>query len=416
MIYQAILTASLFLLLAFGIEHLGRWSGIPSVVILIVTGLVGRPALNFLGIEFTGLDTAVPVIGTIGLILIVLEGAFEIELRRDRIKLATWASLSALVGLLLCMFLFALAASIAFNLTLVQSLLVAIPFSVISSAVAIPSSSFLPLQGREFIVYESSISDILGILFFFTVLNSDGSVGSIFSSLMGDGLLSILLGAVCAIALLLILLRIEGHVRFTPLLATLFALYAVGKLWHLSPLLMVLLFGLAINNLRLFTGLPVLRGLLDNEFEKTLAEFKSLTTELTFAVRGFFFIILGYWTDWTALADPVAWLIAVVVLAVIFFSRSFWMRLSRIGMGAALTWIAPRGLITVLLFLSAKETVELPSSMDGAVLLVVFASALMVAVGRILWSKQAPPPSPPNETAQTEPETGLVRLPGNPAD
>ena len=416
MIYQAILTASLFLLLAVGIEHFGRWSGIPSVVILIVTGLVGRPALNFLGIEFTGLDTAVPVIGTIGLILIVLEGAFEIELRRDRIKLATWASLSALVGLLLCMFLFALAASIAFNLTLVQSLLVAIPFSVISSAVAIPSSSFLPLQGREFIVYESSISDILGILFFFTVLNSDGSVGSIFSSLMGDGLLSILLGAVCAIALLLILLRIEGHVRFTPLLATLFALYAVGKLWHLSPLLMVLLFGLAINNLRLFTGLPVLRGLLDNEFEKTLAEFKSLTTELTFAVRGFFFIILGYWTDWTALADPVAWLIAVVVLAVIFFSRSFWMRLSRIGMGAALTWIAPRGLITVLLFLSAKETVKLPSSMDGAVLLVVFASALMVAVGRILWSKQAPPPSPPNETAQTEPETGLVRLPGNPAD
>ena len=416
MIYQAILTASLFLLLAFGIEHFGRWSGIPSVVILIVTGLVGRPALNFLGIEFTGLDTAVPVIGTIGLILIVLEGAFEIELRRDRIKLATWASLSAIVGLLICTFLFALAASIAFNLTLVQSLLVAIPFSVISSAVAIPSSSFLPLQGREFIVYESSISDILGILFFFTVLNSDGSVGSIFSSLMGDGLLSILLGAVCAIALLLILLRIEGHVRFTPLLATLFALYAVGKLWHLSPLLMVLLFGLAINNLRLFTGLPVLRGLLDNEFEKTLAEFKSLTTELTFAVRGFFFIILGYWTDWTALADPVAWLIAVVVLAVIFFSRSFWMRLSRIGMGAALTWIAPRGLITVLLFLSAKETVELPSSMDGAVLLVVFASALMVAVGRILWSKQAPPPSPPNETAQTEPETGLVRLPGNPAD
>ena len=85
-------------------------------------------------------------------------------------------------------------------------------------------------------------------------------------------------------------------------------------------------------------------------------------------------------------------------------------------MGAALTWIAPRGLITVLLFLSAKETVELPSSMDGAVLLVVFASALMVAVGRILWSKQAPPPSPPNETAQTEPETGLIRLPGNPVD
>ena len=412
MIYQAILTASLFLLLAFGIEHFGRWSGIPSVVILIVTGLVGRPALNFLGIEFTGLDTAVPVIGTIGLILIVLEGAFEIELRRDRIKLATWASLSAIVGLLICTFLFALAASIAFNLTLVQSLLVAIPFSVISSAVAIPSSSFLPLQGREFIVYESSISDILGILFFFTVLNSDGSVGSIFSSLMGDGLLSILLGAVCAIVLLLLLLRIEGHVRFTPLLA----LYAVGKLWHLSPLLMVLLFGLAINNLKLFTGLPVLRGLLDNEFEKTLAEFKSLTTELTFAVRGFFFIILGYWTDWTALADPVAWLIAVVVLAVIFFSRSFWMRLSRIGMGRILTWIAPRGLITVLLFLSAKETVKLPSSMDGAVLLVVFASALMVAVGRILWSKQAPPPSPPNETAQTEPETGLVRLPGNPAD
>ena len=198
MIYQAILAASIFLLLAFGIERLGRVSGIPSVVILIAVGLAAKPVLALFGLNLEGIDAAVPVIGTVGLVLIVLEGALDIELRRDRLRAAAGAFLMAGGGLIVCTGLFAWAAVVALPVTPFQALLLAVPFAVISSAVAIPSSSFLPPRGREFVVYESSLSDILGVLVFFSLLSSDGTASGAFLVLVGGGVLSLLLAIVCA--------------------------------------------------------------------------------------------------------------------------------------------------------------------------------------------------------------------------
>ena len=41
--------------------------------------------------------------------------------------------------------------------------LMAVPFAVISSAVAIPSSEVLVDEDREYVIYESSWSDIIGV-------------------------------------------------------------------------------------------------------------------------------------------------------------------------------------------------------------------------------------------------------------
>src|SRR5690554_5304355 len=47
-----------------------------------------------------------------------------------------------------------------------KALIGAIPLTVISSAIAIPSAINLGKKNKEFVTYESSISDILGVLFF----------------------------------------------------------------------------------------------------------------------------------------------------------------------------------------------------------------------------------------------------------
>ena len=47
------------------------------------------------------------------------------------------------------------------------SVIYAIPLSIISSAVAIPSASGLINKNKEFVVYESTFSDILGIMIFY---------------------------------------------------------------------------------------------------------------------------------------------------------------------------------------------------------------------------------------------------------
>lgn len=396
MIYQAILAASIFLILAFVIERLGRVSGIPSAVILIAVGLSGKPVLALLGLALEGIDEAVPVIGAVGLVLIVLEGALDIELRRDRLRAAAGALLMAGGGFALCTGLFAYAAVLALPVMPFQAVVLAVPFAVISSAVAIPGSSFLPPRGREFVVFESSASDILGVLAFFSLLNSDGTVSGVVFGLVGDGMLSLLLAIMCAVGLALILMRIDGHIRFMPLLAGLFGLYAAGKLMHLSPLIMVLLFGLSLNNPTLITRFRPFRGWLDDSYEATLKEFKLLTMEFTFAVRGFFFILLGYWTDLSDLTSGKAWLAAAMVLAFVYGSRRLMLRLIRSEFAVPLTWIAPRGLITVLLYLAAKEQLPLPHYLDATVMLVVLASATLITVGRFRWASAHPAPTGEN--------------------
>ena len=383
MTYPAILAASFFLLLAFGIERFGRSTGFPAVILLIVAGIVGKPMLAALGLALEGIDSVVPAIGTIGLILIVLEGALDIELRRERLRSAAGAIFSAAFGFLVCATVFALAGFLILSLTPFQAMVLAVPFAVISSAVAIPSSTFLPSHEREFVVYESSVSDILGVLVFFSLIDSNGTATGVFMALIGGGFFSLLLAVLFALGLVLVLMRIDGHIRFIPLLAGLFGLYAAGKMMHLSPLILVLLFGLALNNPTLVTRIRPLRNWLDESYEATLKEFKVLTLELTFAVRGFFFILLGYWTDLSTLVSIQAWLAAILMLAEIYGTRYAMLRLAGADLNDRLVWIAPRGLITILLFLTAKETVPLPHYLDGTVMLVVLTSAAAIPLGRL---------------------------------
>lgn len=106
-----------------------------------------------------------------------------------------------------------------------------------------------------------------------------------------------------------------------------------------------------------------------------------LVLELTFAVRGFFFILLGYWTDLSDLFSIQALLAAVLVLALIYGGRRLLLAAIAHALGS-LTWIAPRGLITVLLFISAREAIPLPKYLGGAVMMVVLVSAALISVGR----------------------------------
>ena len=386
MTYQAILIVSCLLLAAFGVERLSKHTGVPSVVVMIAIGMIGKPLMSTAGVELTGVQALVPLMGTLGLVLIVLEGAFDLRLSREHWRANLQALLSASVGVLVCVVLFSLAGIWLLNFSAYDAMLLALPLSVISSAVAIPASGFMDKAGREFVVYESSISDILGILLFFAVLNSDRTVTGIVSSLVINSLISIGLGTLCALGLLFALFKLSGHIRFVPLLSGLFALYAMGKLWHLSPLIMVLMFGLIVNNPAVLARIVWFRNMVSSAaYADTVREFKSLTAELTFAVRGVFFVLLGYWTDLESVGHWGAWLAAGLLLAGIYWPRHWLLTALRVPSRHTLTWLAPRGLISVLLYFTAKETAHPPEFLDGALMLVVMLSAIAMGITR--WRK-----------------------------
>jgi len=276
---------------------------------------------------------------------------------------------------------------------------VAIPFAVISSAVAIPSAAGLPESRHEFIVYESSLSDILGVLVFYAWLGSEGSIDGFAADLLGGGALSIVAALVAGLALFYFINQIVGHVRFLPLLAGLVFLYAIGKALHLSPLIIVLVCGLVINNPKLLTWHAKLRRVKSETYTQTLREFKGLVAELTFATKSFFFLLLGYWTDVKSMLSVEALLVATAGIAFILASRWLILRLLRQEGVAQLVWIAPRGLVTVLLFLSAQDTGAVTGFPFGAVMLVVLVTAALTGFAH----RGAHAPEP---TAQTAPAGG----------
>ncbi len=375
-----ILAASALLLFAYALEHVGRRFKVPPVVLLIGTGLIARQILDAIGVRFHWVDPMVPVLGTLGLILIVLEGALDLTVTRKRAGVMLAAAASSFLGFCLTLGAFAFLFVAMMKLSVAAAMLAAIPFAVISSAVAIPSASALPTQPREFIVYESSLSDILGVLVFYSWLTADGSLQAFAADLFGGGALSLVVALVAAMAVFYFINQITGHVRFLPLLAGLVLLYAIGKEIHLSPLIVVLVCGLLINNPHLVTWHSALRNFQTPQYEETLSSFKALVAELTFACKSFFFLLLGYWTEVNDMLSIEAWLVAVAGISFILFSRYAILALLRRKAIAQLVWIAPRGLITVLLFLSARRTGEIDSFPFGSVMLVVLITSALTAL------------------------------------
>lgn len=399
----ALLALSGLLVVAYLLDVFGRRFRLPSVVLLIASGIVARQVMDRLGLHLGFVELLLPVIGTIGLILIVLEGALDLEVKRERAGLIAKSSAAAVLGFGATLVAFAWLFHAVVPFAWPVAVLAAMPFAVISSAVAIPSAAGLPDRAREFVVYESSLSDIIGVLVFYAWLAGAGSVDAFVGELAGGGALSLLAALVAAPGLFYLINRVEGHVRFLPLLAGLVLLYALGKALHLSPLILILVCGLLLNNPHLLEWNARLRALHTPGYDRTLGEFKGIVAELTFATKSIFFLMLGYWTDMHHMADWRAWALAVVVVAFIYASRWLVLGALRIADLRRLVWLAPRGLITVLLFLTAADTGQIEGFPFGAVMLVVLATATATALAHRGGTEPAPAGTEPPPAAEVSP-------------
>jgi NhaP-type Na+/H+ or K+/H+ antiporter len=376
-----ILIIAATLIWAYIVDVLAKKWQIPAVIPLIASGLGLNIYLHQLGYSMDWLNITLPVLGTIGLILIVLEGALDLELQREKAGLMKKALLSATSGFFLCVAIYSLIFTWAFDFDRYTAVVLAIPFAIISSAVAIPSSRNLEQSQSEFIVYESSISDILGVLVFFSWLDAFDDLQQFGIDILGGGLLSLVLGLVFSLGLICLLGQIKGHVRFLPILAMLFLLYGVGKWLHLSPLILVLAFGLMLNNVHLIHRFPKLSLLLNSQIEETVAEFKPQVREIEFGIRSVFFLMLGLWTPLSALSDYRAWILSGAIIGILLLLRLAILKLLKLDI-VPLVWLAPRGLITVLLALTAFDYVTLGAFPRGTVMLTVLLSCVLVVLAR----------------------------------
>ncbi|MDB2328008.1 cation:proton antiporter [Flavobacteriaceae bacterium] len=405
----------LLIIFSYLFDAFARKTKFPSVILLMFTGVIVRSITAAYGFEDFGfLDDLIPVLGTIGLILIVLEGALELEIRKEKLPLILKGFLAALVLLILNIIALHWVFVNLLKMTSQLATLSAIPLAIISSAVAIPSAAGFLKQDREFIVYESTFSDILGIMIFNYALRQfevkEALVGitplaSLFLQILGVIVISLAITYV----LFQLLRQIDHHVKFFLILALLILVYAFGKLFHLPALVTIFIFGIFLSNVK--SLLPrFLKNYLDlDHTEKELHEFHILTAESTFIVRTFFFLFFGFsiqLSDFNT-SQPLFYgaLIVLVMLALryIYFSvTTFRLKPS------SLTYMSPRGLISILLFVQLNEVsfIDLSNSpIDERVLLVVILSSMLVM---LIGTLKKPSPKEESITSDFEPETPVT--------
>jgi cell volume regulation protein A len=395
-----IITFCILLLIAYLFDVSSSKTRIPSVILLLALGWLVRQFTRFLDISLPDFSDVFPVLGTLGLVLIVLEGSLELELRRSKIGLIVrsffGAALPIAAGAVLLAFLIQPVTGAPFR----DCLLNVIPFCVISSAIAIPSVRHLSSHTREFVIYESSLSDILGVLLFnFIALNESVSAGA-FTRFGVDLLIIFTVSLAATIGLSYLLHRIGHPIKFVPIILLLILVYEVAKEYDLPSLIFILIFGLFIGNLDLLKRFRWIQRFNPEELEEEADRLKDLVIEASFLIRSLFFLLFGYLIETADLLDgsTVEWALAIV--GILLLLRIIQLLVSGLPL-LPLLFIAPKGLITILLFLSIAPARKIPLVNKPLVVQVIVISALVMMAGLIVSRGK-----PKSRTLMPEPEEG----------
>lgn len=378
--YNVIIEASVIVILSFWFNGLAKKTNVPSVLMLILLGILIKIGLDIFAPRTPDFEGSLEILGTVGLIMIVLEAALELELKKEKLIPILKSMAIALIGLVGSAWVAALILyQLVEGMTMQSAWLYATPLSILSSAIIIPSVGGLEDVKKEFHIYESTFSDIFGIMMFYFLTGGlnpaeDGGIVGFSINL----LLTIVIAVVASYAIILIFQRIKSQAKLFLLIAVLLLLYALGKKMHLSSLIIILIFGLIVKNIKLFFPGKTAVFLEEEKMKHIYHDLHIITLETAFIVRTFFFVIFGITIVLSSLLSLKVALISILIIASIYAIR--W-GILRLFIGKDILpqlFIAPRGLITVLLFYAIPAQAKVPGFESGILLFVIIATSLVM--------------------------------------
>ncbi|WP_282115974.1 cation:proton antiporter [Cellulophaga baltica] len=383
--YNLIIEVSVIIILSFLFNSIAKKTNIPAVLMLIVLGVGLQFGLQYVNSDAIDFFPILEILGIVGLIMIVLEAALELELKREKLMPILKSFVVALLGLFLSAWIAALILyQFIPDMNMHSAWLYATPLSILSSAIIIPSVNELKSHKKEFHIYESTFSDIIGIMMFYFLagkLNPAEDTGIV--GFTSNLLLTIVISLIASYAIILIFQNIKSQVKLFLLIAVLLLLYAVGKKMHLSSLIIILIFGLVIANMKLFFKGKLSKLLDYKKAHHIYHELHTITAETAFVVRTFFFVIFGLTIAITSIFNINVAIISSLIIVSIYAIRAV---LMLIFVGKDMLpqlFIAPRGLITVLLFYAIPEEAKIEGFDSGILLFVIIATSLIMTFAMI---------------------------------
>jgi len=388
--YLFLIGLCVVIIISFFTGILSKKTNVPSVLVLILLGV----GLNQLLVSFKvepNFYNSLEILGIVGLIMIVLEAALDLELKKENWPII-WKSFT-IAALSLAFTSVSLSFILLFfrpNMQYLEALVYALPLSVMSSAIVIPSVVNLSKHKKEFMIYEGTFSDILGIMVFYMIVENVDVEGMRQLSLVISGNLFVTLFAsiVLSYVLLYVIQNIRGEAKFFLFLAVLVLLYSVGKLFHLSSLIIILMFGLLLRNHKVLLFWKLEEWLRDERMDSLFDQFKMITVETSFLVRTFFFVVFGMTLPLASLLSWNVWLITLIFLAVTYILRFALFFIIERRDTMPQTLIAPRGLISILLFFAIPEELRIEGFENGILFLVIIGTSVIMAWALIATRNQ----------------------------
>lgn len=393
--YTTLIILSGLVIFSYLFDLIAGKTKIPSVILLLFLGILIKQVVDYFGFRTFDFTKILPALGTLGLILIVFEGALELKYSPEKNSVIKKTFFSALIILLLSCISITLLISYFTGQDFYKCFVNAIPFCVVSSAIAIPSSAGISKVKREFIIYESSFSDILAIILFnFAISNTRFDIQA-FTGLGIELIIILVFAAASCVFLLYLIGHITHHIKFFLIISLITLVYAIGQSYHLSALVVVLSLGLFLNNADQIKFPWFRKYFLYPTYNFDLKQLLQLSGESAFVMRTFFFVLFGFSMDIYQLEDISILITGGAILLSIYLIRFLYIKLvSRIDLMPELVLI-PRGLISVLLYYNLPKELKIKGVETGLLFVVVLGTSIIMSLGLLASKRDAHPAHKP---------------------
>jgi len=354
--------AAFIILAGFAGKILFQRTRIPDIPILLGIGVLMGPVLHL--VDSGVLLSLAPYVGTLALLMIMLEGGMDLDVDRVLSQMK-WAVVLTLFTFALTMAAIAGMYHVVTSAPLAESLLLGAILGCTSGAVVIPLVQGMRMaeNTRTILTLESALGDALAVVTVFVVIRyirvPSTDLGRQILSTANAFLWGGILGALAGLLWVRILARTgKLPLSYMLTLAGMLLLYALVEALHASGVFAVLIFGMTLSNgdviMKWFPSPAGEASWETSRFalDETIGWFHE---ELTFLARVFFFVYLGMLMDFRQVS-PFFLGMSAALIAIVYAARLVSVRaIGTLGRKQVpferkiLATMAPRGLASAVL-------------------------------------------------------------------
>ncbi|MGB7971560.1 MAG: cation:proton antiporter [Candidatus Deferrimicrobiaceae bacterium] len=381
----------LIILAGFAGKALFRKTRIPDIPLLLGIGVLLGPVLHLM--DSRTLLPLAPYIGTLALLMIMLEGGMNLDVDRV-VRQMKWIVLLTSLAFLLATAGIAAVLHFHAGMSIPLSLILGAALGCTSGAVVIPlvQDMRMSVNTRTLLTLEAALGDTLAVvlvLFLIRYIKAPiADTGLQVSLLVSAFLWAGLLGGVGGVLWVRFLARVgRMHLSYMLTMAAILLLYAACEIIHASGVFAVLVFGMAMTNAEsIMKKMPT-----KNQYDWDATDFALHDTigwfhdEVTFIARVFFFVYLGMLLDVSGFTQVVVVASCGIVLLV-YLTRYLATRIvGWLGRRqppferGIITGMAPRGLASAVL-----ATLPSAAGIEGTGSFIQYAIFVIVVTNVIL--------------------------------